>query len=221
MTDPATDQDFAAARKAMVASQLRTNAVTDTGVLAAMGHVPREKFVGEGQEPAAYIDRALPLGVAGRLLNPPLATARLLDAARPRHGERALVIGAATGYAVAILAEIGLAVTALESDPALAARARAALDHEATAVDEGPLAEGHPGGGPYDLIVIDGAVEEVPQAIVDQLVDGGRLATGIIERGVTRLALGRKSGTAFGLFPFADSEAAPLPGFAPAKTFSF
>lgn len=221
MTDPVTDQDFAAARKAMVASQLRTNAVTDVGVLAAMGRVPREDFVAKGHEAAAYTDRALPLGVPGRVLNPALATARLLDALKPRHGERALVIGAATGYAVAILAEIGLAVTALESDPTLAAQARAALHHAPTAVDEGPLAEGHPGGGPYDLILIDGAVEEVPQAIIDQLVDGGRLATGIVERGVTRLALGRKSGTAFGLFPFADSEAAPLPGFARAKTFSF
>lgn len=221
MTDHANDQDFEAARKAMVVSQLRTNAVTDAGVLAAMGRVPREQFVAAGQEPAAYIDRALPLGVAGRVLNPPLATARLLDAVKPRHGERALVIGAATGYAAAILAEIGLAVTALESDPTLAARARAALHHEVTSVDEGPLAEGHPGGGPYDVIVIDGAVEQLPQAIVDQLVDGGRLSTGIIERGVTRLALGRKSGAAFGLVPFLDSEAAPLPGFAPAPAFSF
>ncbi|MBU3076347.1 protein-L-isoaspartate O-methyltransferase family protein [Sphingomonas quercus] len=220
MTEPATDQDFAAARKAMVASQLRTNAVTDAGVLAAMGRVPREAFVGPGQQPVAYIDRALPLG-GGRQLNPILATARLLDAARPRPGERALVIGAATGYSVAVLADIGLAVTAVESDPALVAQARGALHHAATAVDEGPLAEGHAGGGPYDLILIDGAVEEVPQAIVDQLVDGGRLATGIVERGVTRLALGRKSGSAFGLFPFADSEAVVLPGFAKVRAFSF
>ena len=208
------------ARKAMVDTQLRTNAVSDPAVLAAVRRVPREAFVAPGQESVAYIDRALPLG-GGRQLNPPLATARLLDAARPRQGERALVVGAATGYAAAILAEIGLAVTALEEDEALVARARAALHHEAVGVDQGPLADGHPGGGPFDLILIDGAVEQVPQRIVDQLVDGGRLATGLFERGVTRLAIGRKAGRAFGLVPFVDSEAVMLPGFAAPKTFTF
>lgn len=221
MTHASNLPDFAAARQAMVASQLRTSAVTDSGVLAAMATVPRERFVADGQAAVAYIDRALPLNAAGRALNPPLATARLLDAARPRHGERALVIGAATGYAAAVLAEIGLAVTALESDAALAAQARDTLSHAAVGVDEGALAAGHAGGGPYDLIVIDGAVEAVPQALVDQLVDGGRLATGLVERGVTRLAVGTKSGTAFGLVPFVDYEAVHLPGFAPAPAFSF
>lgn len=221
MTDHSMQPDFAAARRAMVASQLRTSAVTDLGVLAAMGRLPRERFVPVGQAAAAYIDRALPLGVAGRALNPPLATARLIDAVRPRHGERALVVGAATGYAAAVLADIGLAVTALESDATLAATARDALQHVATGVDEGPLQAGHEGGGPYDVIVIDGAVEQVPQALIDQLVDGGRLATALIERGVTRLAAGTKSGSAFGLMAFADAEAVHLPGFAPAPAFSF
>lgn len=217
-----SDSDFATMRRAMVSSQLRTSAVTDAGVLAAMGRVPRERFVGPAQRAVAYVDRALPLSAApGRALNPPLATARLLDALHPRHGERALVVGAATGYAVAILAAIGLAVTALEEDGVLAEVARVALDHAVLAVDVGPLVDGHAGGGPYDIILIDGAVEAVPRALIDQLVDGGRLATGLIERGVTRLASGRKSGTAFGITAFADGEVVALPGFAPAPVFSF
>ncbi len=219
MTDQA---DFALMRRAMVASQLRTSAVTDAGVLAAMGRVPRERFVGPGQRATAYVDRALPLAAApGRAINPPLATARLLDALGPRHGERALVIGAATGYAVAILAEIGLAVTALEEDGVLAEIARVALEHRALSIDVGPLAAGHAGGGPYDVILIDGAVEAVPRALVDQLVDGGRLAAGLVERGVTRLAFGRRTGDAFGITAFADGEVVMLPGFAPAPAFSF
>lgn len=222
MMDQVTGPDFAAMRRAMVASQLRTSAVADPGVLAAMGRVPRERFVGPAQRPIAYVDRALPLAAApGRAVNPPLATGRLLDALAPRHGERALVVGAATGYAVAVLADIGLAVSAVEADGVLAEIARVALDHAALAVDVGPLAAGHPGGGPYDLILIDGAVDRVPRAIVDQLVDGGRLATGLVERGVTRLALGRKAGDAFGIAAFADGEVVPLPGFAPAPAFSF
>lgn len=213
-------QTFESARRAMVASQLRTNAVTDAGVLAAMARLPRERFVPPALHAAAYTDRGLPLG-RGRMLNPPLATARLIDALRPRHGERALVIGAATGYAAAILADIGLAVTAVEEDPELAAAARAALGHADVGVDIGPLTAGHEGGGPYDVILIDGAVETVPRAIIDQLVDGGRLATGLIDRGVVRLADGVRSGDAFGLTPFADAEAAHLPGFAAPPAFKF
>lgn len=213
------DQDEA--RRLMVATQLRTNAVTDLGVLAAAGRVARERFVPQSHAASAYIDRPLPSGVAERAINPPLATARLIDSLAPRPGERALVVGAATGYGAALLADIGLAVTAIEVDGTLAAQAREALAHSVTAVDVCPLAEGHEGGGPYDLILVDGAVEQVPQALVDQLVDGGRLATAIVERGVTRLAAGRKSGTAFGVVVFADSEAVHLPGFAAPAAFTF
>jgi protein-L-isoaspartate(D-aspartate) O-methyltransferase len=83
------------------------------------------------------------------------------------------------------------------------------------------MAEGHAEGAPYDLILIDGAVEFVPPALLDQLADGGRLATAILEQGVTRLAVGRKSGGAFGMFPFSDVASAILPGFLKPRGFSF
>jgi protein-L-isoaspartate(D-aspartate) O-methyltransferase len=212
--------DFEQMRRAMVANQLRTTGVSDARVLAAVGKVARERFVPEDRVASAYADVAVPLG-GGRELNPAMATARLLSDAGPRGHERALVVGAATGYSAAILAELVESVVAVEEDPGLAAAAREALAGTGVDVVEGPLAGGHRAGAPYDLILIDGAVERVPQALIDQLADGGGLATAIVDHGVTRLAFGRKSGGAFGLVIFADAAAAILPGFARPRTFSF
>lgn len=214
-----THPDFEQMRSAMVSNQLRTTAVNDPRVIEALRAVPRERHVPADKAAIAYIDRAIPLP-NGRALNPVMATARLLTEAHPEAGERVLVIGAATGYAAALLARMGLSVTALEEDAALLAIARSAT---AGSVDfvEGPLAEGCAAKGPYDLIVVDGAVEEIPRAIVDQLVDGGRIAAGLVENGVTRLAIGRKIGASFGLLAFADAEASVLPGFARPRAFVF
>ncbi len=206
---------FETMRRAMVASQLRTNAVTDAGVLAAMGRVPREAFVPAARRAAAYVDTVVPLE-NGRALNPPMTIGRLLSEAAPRAGERALVVGAGTGYAAAVLAEIGVAVTALETSDAARPPSGAAV----TAVT-GPLAEGWPGAAPYDLILVDGAIEEIPDALVEQLRDGGRLATALIERGVARLVIGRRAGGGFGTVAVTDAEAAPLPGFAATPAFTF
>lgn len=208
-----SEADFSSLRSAMVSNQLRTNKVTDPAVLAAMGSVPRERFVGEGQGGVAYRDTIVPLG-EGRGLNPPIATGRLLSVAQPRVGEKALVVGSATGYAAALLAAMGCVVTALEQSPALIAQAQ-------VATVEGPLAAGWPAGAPYDLIYVDGAVEQIPDAIVDQLAEGGRLVGAIDERGVTRLVTGRRVADGFGLDFFADVETAVLPGFAPAPAFTF
>ena len=212
--------DFEQMRAAMVANQLRTTGVSDARVLAAVGTVARERFVPADRVSAAYADVTVPIG-DGRELNPPMATARLLSEAGPRGGERALVVGAATGYSAAVLAELVASVVAVEEDPELAATAREALAGTGVKLVEAPLAEGHRAGAPYDLILIDGAVEEVPQPLIDQLADGGGLATAIVDRGVTRLAFGRKSGSAFGLVIFADAAAAILPGFARPRAFSF
>lgn len=212
--------DFEHMRAAMVANQLRTTGVSDARVLAAVGKVARERFVPADRVASAYADVAVPLG-GGRELNPPMATARLLSDAGPRGHERALVVGAATGYSAALLAELVRSVVAVEEDPSLVAAARDALAGTGVELVQGPLTEGHRAGAPYDLILIDGAVEEVPQALIDQLADGGGLATAIVDRGVTRLAFGRKSGGAFGLVQFADAAAAVLPGFARPRTFSF
>ena len=215
-----TNLDFNHMRQAMVASQLRTTAVNDARVIAAMGAVPRERFVPQESAALAYIDRAIPLG-AGRALNPPMTTGRLLTEAHPKAEDSALVIGGATGYAAALLAELVASVVSLEEDAALLAVARQAPASTRVSIVEGPLAAGWKKKAPYDLILIDGAVEVVPQAIIDQLADGGRLAAAIVDRGVARLSLGKRSGKGFGLVAFADAEAVPLLGFTQPKSFSF
>jgi protein-L-isoaspartate(D-aspartate) O-methyltransferase len=207
-------------RRAMVASTLRTTGVNDPRVLAAIGAVPRERFVPEGRAPAAYADILVPL-VEGRELNSPMSLGRMLNEVSPQEGERALVIGSATGYAAAVLERMVGSVIALEEDKRLIEAARGALAGSKVKLVEGPLTEGCREGAPYDLILIDGAVEFVPQAIIDQLVDGGRLAAALLDGGVTRIAIGRRAGDAFGIAPMADSASAILPGFLKPKTFSF
>lgn len=209
-------QDFAQARAAMVESQLRPQGVVDPAVTQAMGTVPREEFVPAGVRPLAYVDRALALG-NGRFLSAPAVLGQLLTQMAPVQGQRALVVGAGTGYSAAVLTRIGLDVVALESDPELAANARDA----GIEVVEGPLEDGHANGTPYHHILIDGAVEVIPEAIVAQLDDGGRLGAAIVDRGVTRLIIGRKAGTAFGYLSIGDSGVPALPGFSRPKEFIF
>ena len=212
--------DFEQMRRAMVASQLRTTGVSDARVLAAAGAVPRERFVPRERISMAYAEAAVPLG-GGRELSPPMATARLLSEAGPRGHERAMAIGAATGYSAALLERLVRSVVAVEEDSRLADFAREALAGTSVELVEGPLVDGHADGGPYDLILIDGAVEFVPDAIVEQLAEGGKLAAALIERGVTRLALGRRVAGGFGMTVFADAAAAILPEFVKPRTVSF
>ena len=216
MTFDAMNNRFAEARAAMVDNQLRPEGVTDAALLDAMAAIPRERYVPKGLHPIAYSDRFVPLA-AGRGLMPPAALAQLIQALAPRAGDRALVIAAGTGYSAAILTHLGLAVTALESLPALAALAR----DNGIEIVEGPLEDGHKAGAPYDIILIDGGVERVPEPIIAQLANGGRLATVVCERGVGRLAVGTRVGKAFGLRPFADTSLPVLPGFARAHSFVF
>jgi protein-L-isoaspartate(D-aspartate) O-methyltransferase len=214
------EANFEAMRAAMVSNQLRTSAVSDTRVVDAMRAVPREAFVPADRAELAYIDTPVPVG-EGRAINPPLVTGRLLTALAPRAGERVLVVGAATGYAAAVLAELGLDVTALEENEALADFARGVLADRGVTVVTGPLAEGWSATAPYDVILIDGAIERLSDALAGQLADGGRIAAAIVERGVTRLASGRKVGVSLVLDDFADSEAVSLPGFAVPAGFVF
>ena len=135
----------------------------------------------------------------------------------PVRGERALVVGAGTGYSAAVLGAMGLVVTALESSPELAAAAR----ENAVEVVEGMLEAGFDKAAPYDQILIDGAVEYIPDAIVDQLANGGRLGTALVDRGITRLIVGRKAGGAFGYLSLSDAGVPVLPGFVRPKAFTF
>lgn len=205
----------------MVSSQLRTNNVSDPRIVAAMEAVARERFVPAERATLAYVDVPIPLS-GGRALNAPLVTARLISESAVEAGEKVLLVGAATGYAAALLAQLGAKVTALEVDESLVTTARAALGKApGITLVTGPLEAGWRKGAPYDVILIDGAVEAVPAAIAAQLAVDGRLLTGLVDNGVTRLALGRKAGQSVGLVPFADLETVRLPGFAAPSGFSF
>ncbi|MGW8135767.1 protein-L-isoaspartate O-methyltransferase family protein [Sphingomonas zeae] len=221
MTNSNDSSNFAAMRHAMVASQLRTTAVSDQRVVAAMARVPREAFVPEALRPVAYRDGTLDLG-QGRAVNLPMATGRLLTEAYLEAGDRVLLIGAATGYTAALLAGIVTQVIAVEENADLVAAARTALAGETKVeVVQGALNAGHAAAAPYDVLVIDGAVEELPTALVEQVKIGGRIVTGLVENGVTRLASGRRTEGGHGVRAFADAECTILPGFARPRAFQF
>lgn len=214
------NQTFDQMRRAMVASQLRTTAVNDPRVIMAMGEVPRERFVPADKAALAYSDGAISLG-ADRALNPPMVIGRLLTEARVGSDDRVLLLGAGSGYSAELLSRLAGSVIAVEQDPTLLAKARETVTARNVRLVEGELAAGWADGAPYDLILIDGAVEEVPPALIEQLAEGGRLAAPIAERGVTRLTIGRRAGGAFGMTSFADAAAVSLPGFARVAEFSF
>jgi protein-L-isoaspartate(D-aspartate) O-methyltransferase len=207
-------------RAAMIDSQLRTNDVIDPAVVAAMGSTPREAHVPAALSGVAYMDRALDLG-EGRMLNPPLVTGRLLVAAEIRGGMRVLLIGAATGYTAALLARMGAKVHAVEESATLLAAARAASADANIEWVEGPLAAGAPNAAPFDRIVVEGAIETLPDAIAKQLAEGGRIVAAWREGSVTRLVQGVKAGGTIAIRAFADMDAAPLPGFSAPKGFQF
>lgn len=205
-------------RRHMVDSQLRTNGITAAWIVKAMGELPREAFLPEGKEAFAYLDRSVPLG-EGRMLNPPLATAEILQAAEVTQDDHVLLIGAGTGYMAKLLSGRAGKLVAVESDAGLAKVARAnvpGLD-----LVEGILAEGHAKAAPYSLILIDGGIERLPDAIEVQLAEGGRIVTGLVDGPVRRLAIGTKHGGHVALRAFADIEVAALPGFEKAREFVF
>jgi protein-L-isoaspartate(D-aspartate) O-methyltransferase len=216
MTAHSPIPDFAAARAAMIESQLRPQGVADPLVLAAMGAVLRERFLPAQTRPLAYVDRAVAIA-PDRFLAAPTVLGQLLAAMEPVAGERALVIGAGMGYSAAVLGHMGVAVIAVESDPSLADAAAA----NGIEVNRGELEAGHAAAAPYDLVLIDGAVEFIPDAIVEQLADGGRLGTALVDRGVTRLIVGLKDSGAFGYRTIGDSGVPRLPGFIRPQGFKF
>ena len=220
MATKLSETGAAAMRAAMIDSQLRTNDVIDPDVVAAMAAVPREAFVPAALSGVAYMDRAIALG-DGRALNPPLVTGRLLVEAAVRPGMRVLLVGAATGYTAALLARLGAEVHAVEERADLIEAARAAAGDSAIAWTRGPLAAGAPKAAPFDRIVIEGAVDTLPDALVAQLAEGGRIVAARRDGSVTRLVQGVKAGGAVALRAFADMDVAPLPGFAAPKGFRF
>lgn len=215
--------DYKQQREAMVASQLRTTRVSDPGLVRALRAVPRELFVPQAKRSLAYIDEDLAIA-PGRYLMEPMVFARLIDKALVNAGERVLVVAGGTGYGAAVLAHMGADVIMLEADKALARASRTALGQAGAgtvAVVEGELTAGHPAGAPYGLIVIEGMIEDVPDALVAQLADAGRLVGVLLQDGVGRGVIGRKAGTAFGVSAFMDANVAALPEFSRPPAFEF
>ncbi len=221
-TSPAMSADTTAARSAMVDSQVRPNKVTDPRLLAAMRHLPREAFLPLSLRARAYTDDDVRLG-AGRVMMSPMITARLLQTASVQPGEKVLLVGAGTGYTAALLAELGCVVTALEEDTALLAIARPVLAARGAAVDlvEAPLAAGWPAKAPYDVILVEGSVEELPAAIASQLSPQGRLVMVRAAGPLGQAVIGRVSagGLSFGVV--FDAAVATLPAFRRAPAFAF
>lgn len=181
--------DFTQARRAMVDSQLRTSGITDRRLLAAMERIPREQFVPEARRALAYIDaeQVLVEERGGRALPAPAPFARLVQLAAIGAGDRVLDVGCGSGYSTAVLAALAAEVVGVEETAALAELARRnleSLEIGNARVVESPLMEGAPESGPYDVIVIEGEVTSVPEALQAQLADGGRLVAVLRSTGI-------------------------------------
>ncbi|MGH8429102.1 MAG: protein-L-isoaspartate O-methyltransferase family protein [Solimonas sp.] len=209
----------------MVDGQLRPNRVTNGQLLAAIGELPRERFLPEAARAVAYSDEDVPLG-KGRYLMEPRVLARLIQALQPQPDDRALIVASGRGYGAALLARLVKTVTAVESDPTLASAAQQIVKELGLGNIEqtvGPLEQGAQAGSPYDLILIEGAVQLVPKAVFDQLAEGGRLATTVAGApgalGVAQLYV-KEGGVTSGR-PLFDAATPSLPGFAPPPRFTF
>ena len=198
MTLTTTRLDYAAARKAMLDSQLRTSGVNDVFVLERMGTVAREDFVPQAAKATAYMDRAIRLE-SGGFLPAPLFHGAMLAEARPTVDDSVLVIDGGSGYLPALVEPLVAKLDTVTPDKAANGAKR----------------------GAYTLVLVDGAIEHVPAALAKLVADGGRIVTGMVERGVTRLATGRKSGKALALLPLAEMGIPRLGAFDRPQSWSF
>lgn len=209
------------ARKNMVDGQVRPNQVNDARVITAMRHLPRELFAPATAN--AYTDSDIDLG-AGRYMLAPMTIARLTQAVLASNPEHILVIAAGTGYGAAILAGAGASITALESDTRLPAKALGAIA-PAVIQASGRLKAGWPATGPYDAILIEGAVDEIPASLAAQLVPGGRivaiLASGPGKTSLGHIVIAQPAAGGFAVTRLFDCTARLLPEFQPAPAFTF
>jgi protein-L-isoaspartate(D-aspartate) O-methyltransferase len=220
-------QGFSTARQHMVDGQVRPSDVTDLRIIDAMLEVPREAFVPQSQRALAYLDLDLDLseGIsAKRFLIKPVVTAKMLQAAEIMATDKVLVAGCATGYTAAVVARLAGQVIATESDPAQAAKARdvlAELGLGNVTFQAAAAAEGFPGNAPYDVIVLDGATEIVPEQLYAQLGDGGRLVGVFAITKPPRAMMVTRSHGDFGNRALFDATAPVLPGLERLSAFVF
>ncbi len=222
--------DVVLQRKNMVESQVRPSDITDRRITRAMLEVPREAYVPAVSASIAYGDLDIKLEKADtksalpRVLIAPRVFAKLLQLCSIEPHDDVLIIGAGMGYSSAIVAQLAKSVTALEENAALAAHAKKALAEQGVTSAEvvtGPLAVGLPAKAPFDVIIVEGAAAEVPQALLDQLGPHGRLAVITAQGAAGKATLWRRHGASFDATEGFDAAAVPLPGFAKVPVFSF
>ncbi|WP_299945639.1 protein-L-isoaspartate O-methyltransferase [uncultured Ruegeria sp.] len=214
--------DFAARRLTMVDTQVRPSDVTKFPIIDAMLAVARENFVPDSQREAAYVGDLVELG-GGRCLLEPRTLAKMLDAVNISNDEVVLDIAPGLGYSTAIAARMAELVVAVESDEALAAEAQTVLmeaDVDNAIVHTGPLEQGADEHGPYDVIMIQGGVEQLPDALLDQLKDRGRIVCLFMEGDLGTVRVGLKSAGRVS-WRYAFNASAPvLPAFCAECAFS-
>jgi protein-L-isoaspartate(D-aspartate) O-methyltransferase len=215
--------DYAAARTAMVDGQVRPADVTRYAVIDAMLTVPRERFVPRAQRALAYADMQIPLA-RNRVMLDPRTVGKMLDALEIRQADIVLDVGAGLGYVATVMARMAGTVVALEEEEGLARQlgeAVAAAEADNVLVEHGALAAGVPGSAPFDVIVVEGGVERLPEALLEQLAEGGRLAaiemTG--ELGICRIW--RRIDGSLSSWPAFNATVPVLPGFDATRSFTF
>ncbi|WP_421723758.1 protein-L-isoaspartate O-methyltransferase family protein [Bauldia sp.] len=221
--------DFAAARANMVDTQVRTEGVTDHAVIGAMADIPRESFLMNRLQPFAYSDDDIVVKEAtgtmpARYLIRPAPLARLAQAAEVSESDFALLVGCATGYMAAVLARLAGSVVAVEEDEQLASESSETLLElgiDNVAIVTGPLEAGYPSEGPYDVIILGGAVETVPEALFDQLREGGRLVAVLGYSRAGQAMVYTRTDDDIGRRVVFDAHIPPLPGFRKPQSFIF
>jgi protein-L-isoaspartate(D-aspartate) O-methyltransferase len=212
-------------RRRMIDGQVRVNDVTDIRIIEAMLKLPRELFVAENAQAQAYLDLDAPATAAGaRRLLKPVVAARLIQAAAIAQNDKVLIVGSSTGYMAALTASLGADVHGVESDAALAERSRATLKQtglDGIAIHTGAVENGDAAHGPYDVIVIDGATEVVPERLLEQLGEGGRLVAVFNEKGRMGARIWTRSGREISARPLFSCGAATVPGLAQRPEFAF
>lgn len=221
--------DLSLQRQNMVESQVRPSDVTDRRIPRAMNAVPREAFVSAARRSLAYLDTDLPVdgissGPRGRVMLAPRTFAKLVQLARIESTDVVLDVGCATGYSSAIIGRLAQTVVALECEVALAQEASHVLQAQGAdnvAVVQGELPAGYPAEGPFNAIVLEGAVARVPDALLGQLKDGGRLVAILSDGRTNRALVWQRSGSTISERDGFDAAAPFLPGFEPVERFVF